>query len=107
MVDRVKHGTYRMSGESPQEVALKVYGDRSRYHILLKYNDDWDTEDTIVVPNKEGRTTLVSEGDTLTTLIERMFPGQLAHLYTSKYDTWNASAPVEELVGKLVFIPER
>jgi len=107
MVTKVSHGIYRMSDESPQEVALKVYGDVSRYAILLKYNEDWGAEPTVIVPNKEGRTITVEEGDTLKTIINRLFPGQFYHMYIDKYNVWNAGTPVEELVGETVFVPER
>lgn len=104
----VKHGLYRLSeGESPREVAEKVYGDSSRYQILLKYNDDWGTEEVITVPNKEGRITKVEEGDSLDSTIKRMFPNQPPHLYDRRYLVWNAGILPQDLVGENIFIPER
>lgn len=107
-VEFVKDGTFRLSeGESPREVAEKVYGDSSRYQILLKYNDNWETLETVVVPNKGGRTDIVRTDDTLKSLVKRMFPNQPVHLYEDRYMVWNAGLLPENLVGHTIFIPER
>lgn len=107
-VEFVNDGTFRLTeGESPREVAEKVYGDSSRYQILLKYNDNWDTLDTVIVPNKRGRMDVVHPEDTIKSLIKRMFPNQPVHLYEFRYMIWNAGLLPEDLVGCKVFIPER
>lgn len=107
-VRRSLHGSYRLSeGESPRDVAEKVYGDGSRYQILLKYNNEWGSEELIHVPNKEGRVSTVLEEDDLRSLIKRMFPNQPIHLYEDRYFTWNANIHPSSLIGQEVFIPER
>lgn len=105
-VTHVLHGVYRLSpGEEPRDVASKVYGDGSRYHILIKHNPDWVSP--VTVPNKAGRTTIVRAGEEAKDLVSRMFPNQPVHLYEERYRDWNASILPQDIVGESVFVPER
>lgn len=110
MVEEVDTGLFILSGNlSPQEVALAVYGDVRRYGFLMEHNADteWSAGSTIEVPGKKGRTSVVQEDETTTSLIQRMFPGQPSYLFVEGYLKWNANLLAEELVGKTIFIPNR
>jgi hypothetical protein len=110
MVNHVNTGLYILGlGQTPHDVSRSVYGDPSKYHILLKENQhsEWDAGDIIKVPNKKGRTAVVEQGETTIQFISRVFRGNMAHQYLDKYLLWNDGFLVEELVGTEVFIPER
>jgi hypothetical protein len=109
IVEHVNIGRYFYDGyESPQEVANTVYGDAHRYPAILKANPDGLEAGTwIDVPNKKGRQSKVLEGESTTQFIQRLYKGQPTHLYVDRYLMWNGNFMAEDLVGMVVFIPER
>lgn len=109
MIERRSHGTFLLQdGDTPRSVAEVVYGDGSRYAILLKYNpEQWVPGTRIEVPNKAGRSTTVEDGEQTRDLIARMFKNQPVHLYLKRYYQWNGMREATDLVGETVFIPER
>jgi len=110
MINHVNVGLYRLgTAETPQEVSQKVYNDVHRYPALLQANpdSDWNVGDIIRVPNKQGRTSVVEEGESTTEFIARMYKGHMGHLFLEKYLLWNAGVLAEHLVGQEVFIPDR
>lgn len=110
MVENTNTGTYILSeGETPSQVSLTVYGDTYKVPLLLKENSDieWKSGESVVIPNKKGKTTVVQEGETTNSLLARMFSGQPTYLYVQLYLKWNAGIIAEELVGREVFVPER
>lgn len=110
MVESTNTGTYILSeGETPAQVSLTVYGDTYKVPLLLKENSGikWEAGESVVIPNKKGRTTVVQEGETTNSLLARMYGGQPTYLYVQLYLKWNAGIIAEDLVGREVFVPER
>jgi hypothetical protein len=97
---------YLTKDMSPREVAEVVYGDGSRYLPLLRENDHstWGAGETVVVPNKKGRIDTWGVGEAADQLVQRMFPGQPAHLFVGLLRKWNGD---ESREGAEVFVPER
>lgn len=107
-VTKVDTGRYILrEGDDPQHVAQVVYNDRLKYQTLLRANPlcNWEPGKVVEVPGRKGRITEVQENESRDDVLKRMFPGQMHQLYRSYFDRWNGS--VENLVGRLVFVPER
>ena len=109
MVEHVNTGRYVVQeGDTPRSVAEFVYRDGSLYHVLLKKNPfEWYEGDTVVVPNKAGRKTVVVEGETINDIILRMFRNQPVHLYLERFYRWNGGEDYMPEAGDVVYVPER
>lgn len=110
MVEHVNVGLYRVGyQQSPRDIAKVAYNDGHLYHVLMRANPDstWEQGEVIRVPNKKGRQSVVEAGETTTDFIKRLYKGQPAHIYSDRYLQWNDGHVVENLVGQVVFIPER
>jgi len=109
-ITKTRDGYYLLGeGQGPSEVAAAVYGNVNKYAEISTVNSDleWLPGTHILVPNKEGRTTVVQENETTFEVISRMFPNQPVHLYLDRFYMWNDGFDAEDLVGVMVFIPER
>ena len=104
----VSDGLYRVPKMlTPGEVCLRVYGNLKQLPVLLEENPDctWQYDDVVVCPNKKGRTGEPIAGDSVTSFIKRVYPGQPPHEYVQGYLQWNAHMLPNELVGETLFIP--
>lgn len=109
-ITKTRDGFYLLGeDESPAKISEAVYGDPRKYAEIIKSNTSiaWEPGVQILIPNKAGRTTVVQENETTFELIRRMFPEQPTHLYLDRFYLWNDGCEAEDLVGQVVFIPER
>lgn len=103
---QVEYGTYTVrDGDTPRTVALSLYGNEQRVGWLLEANPgaQWVEGEKIVVPNKRGEEALVKKGDSMQTLLQRMFPGKPVHIYFNQFLKWNGPT---SMPGDVVFVPE-
>lgn len=109
MVEHVNIGRYKVQeGDTPRSVAYLAYRNGDMYAQVLKANPyEWSTGDTVLVPNKKGRLTIVRAGEDFAAVIKRMFPTQPQHIYTERFYQWNGGESYEPLEGDEVFVPER
>jgi hypothetical protein len=108
MIQNTTYGYYRLAkGDTARTVAVTVYGDGNRYHELLQANPSkWEDGAQIQVPNVRGRlATIDYDGESPQSVIRRMFPEHMTHLFLNKYFDWNGGEWVDVVKGDLVFVP--
>jgi hypothetical protein len=106
---KVTEGYYYVrKGDSAQSVAKALYGDVSKSGTLLKANpEEWEAGTFISVPGIQGRVDNMRPGESVVSVIKRMFPGQPVHLYQPRFYLWNGGQNRDIEGGGLVFVPER
>lgn len=110
MVYHVNIGTYVLKeGDTPRSVAELAYKDGNMYTALTKANlgSNWEPGETVKVPNKKGRETVVEDGESTRQVIQRMFKNDPPHIYFDKFLAWNGGEQAEFMTGKKVYVPER
>jgi hypothetical protein len=105
----VSDGLYKVrEGDQPRSIAARVYGDGSKYSMLLAANPHTNAGTQIIVPNVKGRTTEVEyDGESPQEIIRRLFPNQPIHMYLQRFYTWNGGEDAELMLGEMVFVPDR
>ena len=106
---KVTEGLYYVrEDDQASQVAERVYGDVKKSNNLLRANPSaWSAAELIRVPGVQGRVANVRSGESSTSVIRRMFPGQPTHIYLDRFYSWNGGDSRVFAGGELVFVPER
>lgn len=99
---------YVRPNDTARTVAKAVYGDQNKYSQLLKANPEiWDEGSLITIPGVSGRVDNVHAGESVHSVIQRVFPNQPTHLYQDRFYIWNGGVNRQFEGGEVVFIPNR